>query len=678
MSTCADLELTLHRHDAETYTVELRLTLPDSDADVRLDVRPAALDVDALRACADPVEYGRALTASLFADAALRAAFAQARAAAQSADLPLRLRLLIGPGAAELHALHWETLRDPEADALLSTGEQVYFSRYLSSADWRPVRLRPQGDLRALVVIANPADLAEYSLAPLDVAAELARAREGLDDLPLTILPDAGRRATLNALLDALREEAPDILYLVAHGTLRQGEPWLWLEDDAGQTARVAGSDLTARLRELAQRPRLIVLASCESAGAGDGPALTALGPRLAGSGIPAVLAMQRQISMETVKRLLPRFFQEVQRDGQIDRALAVARGAVRDRPDAWQPALFMRLKSGRLWYVPGFGAEGGDFRQWPALLTNLKNGKCTPILGPGLGELLYGAPRDLAQALAAEYRYPLAPYERESLSQVTQYLAVTQYGDYPAEQLETWLRQSLQRRHAADLPAALRAPAEPALPDLWAAARTLPESRNPLAPYRQLAALPFPLYLTTLPDDLLLEELRAAGKDPQPWFCPWNEWVVETYYADETPCRPTAEQPVVFYLFGRLDDPATLVMTEDHYFDYLMGVTRNNDLIPEVVRAALTQHLLLFLGFQLDAWDTRAVFRSFFARQQFTRRRLPQIAAQIDPDEERILEPAQARKYLEDFCACNDAQFRVYWGSAAEFVQELARRAGK
>jgi energy-coupling factor transporter ATP-binding protein EcfA2 len=350
MSTCADLELTLHRHDAETYTVELRLTLPDSDADVHLGARPAPLDVDALRAYADPVEYGRALTASFFADPALRAAFAQARAAAQSADLPLRLRLLIGPGVAELHALHWETLRDPEEDALLSTGEQVYFSRYLSSADWRPVRLRPQGDLRALVVIANPDDLADDGLAAIDVAAELDRAREGLGDIPLTVLPDNGRRATLNALLDALREDTPDILYLVAHGALRKGEPWLWLEDADGQTAHVSGNDLTARLRELAQRPRLIVLASCESAGTGDGAALTALGPRLAESGIPAVLAMQKQISLETVKRLMPRFFQEVQRDGQIDRALAVARGAVRDRPDAWQPALFMRLKSGQLW----------------------------------------------------------------------------------------------------------------------------------------------------------------------------------------------------------------------------------------------------------------------------------------------------------------------------------------
>ncbi|HNT76364.1 MAG TPA: CHAT domain-containing protein [Anaerolineae bacterium] len=677
MSLCADLELSLHRHDAETYTVALRLSLPDEDTDRTLGPAEIALDLERLRAESDPAAYGRVLTASLFADPALRAAFAQARAAAQSADLPLRLRLLIGPGAAELHALHWETLRDPEDDALLSTGEQVYFSRYLSSADWRPVRLRPQGDLRALVAIANPTDLADAGLTPLDVAAELDRAREGLGDIPLTVLPANGRRATLTALIDALREDTPDVLYLVAHGMLRKGEPRLFLEDEAGQAAQVAGSDLTARLRELARRPRLIVLASCEGAGTGDGAALTALGPRLAESGIPAVLAMQERISLETVARLMPRFFQEVQRDGQIDRALAVARGAVRDRPDAWQPALFMRLKSGRLWYVPGFGDDKSGFDRWPALLQKIKLGKCTPVLGPGLGERLYGATRDLAQQLAVEHRYPLSPYERESLSQVTQYLAVTQGYDYPAGQLAAWLRQALQRRHAADLPANLRAPAEPDLPDLWAAARQLPDDRDPTAPYRALAALPFPLYLTTMPDDLLLEELRAAGKDPQPWLCPWNEWIVETYYADETPCRSTPEAPLVFYLFGRLDDPETLAVTEDHYFDYLIGVTRNNDLIPEVVRKALTQHLLFFLGFQLDAWDTRVIFRSFFEREG-RNRKLEHITAQVDPEEERILEPARARDYLAQFFKCKEAQLNVYWGSAAEFVQELARRWAK
>ena len=58
---------------------------------------------------------------------------------------------------------------------------------------------------------------------------------------------------------------------------------------------------------------------------------------------------MQGKISMQTVAEMMPVFFRELQIDGQIDRALAVARGSVRERPDHWMPALFMRLKSGRM-----------------------------------------------------------------------------------------------------------------------------------------------------------------------------------------------------------------------------------------------------------------------------------------------------------------------------------------
>ena len=64
---------------------------------------------------------------------------------------------------------------------------------------------------------------------------------------------------------------------------------------------------------------------------------------------------------METVATLMPRFFQELAADGQIDRALAVARGLVRDRPDAWMPALFLRLRGGRLWDSPAVSSGDDD-----------------------------------------------------------------------------------------------------------------------------------------------------------------------------------------------------------------------------------------------------------------------------------------------------------------------------
>jgi hypothetical protein len=119
------------------------------------------------------------LTQLFFADPGIQSAFAQARASAESVGLPLRIRLVIGPGIDELHRLRWETLTDPEDSSTLSTNENILLSRYQSSLDWRPVRLRARGELRALVMLANPTNLGEYSLSPIDVAGELERAKQG-------------------------------------------------------------------------------------------------------------------------------------------------------------------------------------------------------------------------------------------------------------------------------------------------------------------------------------------------------------------------------------------------------------------------------------------------------------------------------------------------------------------
>jgi hypothetical protein len=194
MNKYAELEIGLHRRDAGSYSVDFRFSQPESEADVRLaqsQSTQVTFDFDQLKEIAHDAEsYGAKLTHDFFADPAVSNAFSQARTSAQSLDYPLRLRLLIGPSAPELHSLRWETLRDPQDDTPLCTTENLLFSRYLSSLDWRPVRLRPQGELKALALIANPSDLGDYKLAAVDVDGELERARAALSDIPLTSLPD--------------------------------------------------------------------------------------------------------------------------------------------------------------------------------------------------------------------------------------------------------------------------------------------------------------------------------------------------------------------------------------------------------------------------------------------------------------------------------------------------------
>ncbi len=679
MTEYADLEIGIHRREAGSYTIEFRFSLPDSEADIRIGQDQAifaTIDQEELdQLVYSPVEYGRKLTESFFASPAIQTAFAQARATAESIDAAIRLRLLIGPSAPELHRVHWETWVDPQDGSPLSTDGNLHFSRYLSSKDWRPVRLRARGDLRALVVVANPSDLGDYNLAAVDVGGELARAEQGLGRILVTALPEHGddRRATAKDLFELLHTSEHDILYLVCHGALVKGEPWLWLEDQQGKVARLSGGELVTRMKELEKRPRLVVLASCESAGDGSGEALAALGPRLAESGIPAVLAMQGKISMQTVSEFMPLFFSELERDGRIDRALTVARGAIRHQPDYWMPALFMRLKSGRIWYVPGFGDEQDVFEKWQSIAGFIQEKTCTPILGPGFIDSVLGSRSEIAIRWAEEHGFPMELHYRDELPQVAQYVITHQSPAFLPIAYRGVLRDGILRRYGDGLPAELRESKSWTTAQMQQALGWVGEifaSTHADDPFKLLAQLRLPIYITTWTLDFMTQALIEAGAEPVVRICPWNKYVPKekALYEEE----PTPERPLVYHLFGHMSVPNSLVFSEDKYFDYLIGVTQNKDLIPEVVRAKLTSTSLLFLGFQMQDWEFRVFFRFLMAQESKEMLKLfSHAAAQIEPDEDRIVDVRRARQYLEEYYESESIE--IYWGNSEEFLKELS-----
>lgn len=680
MEQAIDLELALHQREVGQFTVEMRVISPGSDTDIRLGQEKAIhakFDLASLKKKAgSPGEYGLELTKALFADADLVKEFSKARTSAQTAKVPLRVRLVIGPSAMELNTLFWEALRDPEDEkAVLFSGEQVLLSRYISSGDWRPVTLRARSDLRALVAIANPSDLKEYELEPVKAEEELQRAREALKDIPVTALPASdGEHCTLEKILDCLRG-GYDILYIVAHGTFKDQEPWLWLENETGTVNRVSGYDLAKGMSGLENQPRLVVLASCQSAGAGDGEALQSLGPSLARGGIPAVIAMQGSISMPTVEKFMPVFFKELQKDGQIDRAVSAARSHVKDQDDFWMPVLFMRLRSGRIWYVPGFGAEAAaEFKKWHAIVSAIDEGTSTPILGGGLHEPLYGSNRELALALAQSSRFPLAQASSEALPQVTQFLSINQSISTLRSDLKKQIRNRIQSRLGPQLPEALKAANADVL-ELISHAGKLMRDANPAEQHRVLAEQKLPIYITTNYDNLMFDALKDANVDPQMVICPWNEDSrVPSIYDTEPTYTPSPARPLVYHLFGHFSVPESLVLTEDDHFEFLIGATKNKDLIPARVKRVLTDSALMFLGFQLDDWSFRIFFRYIMDLQGGSRRsNYAHIAVQVDPDEIRNINPGGARDYLEAYF--RSGAIDVYWGQSQDFLQALGRQ---
>jgi hypothetical protein len=678
----AELDIRLRRNGSQDYEVELRFNDPQSASELAPVSGRCEFDCGALNSH-DP-ECGRALAQQLFRDPPVARFFEEARSIAEAGGNPLRLRLTIDNEAAELHGIPWELMQDPSRDGLLSQSERFIFSRFMWSADWRRVELRPKRAMRALIVVASPGNVTDYRLSPIDVEGEIARATKALDGIGTDVL---GRQkaASLDNIVDALREDI-DILYLVCHGALvspgRTGAdeeaepvPWLFLEKEgeAGRVVdRVSGATFARRLADIQHLPRLAVLVSCESAGREQSAAAyqSSLAPRLARAGVPAVIAMQDRISVETANRLMPKFFQEVLADGRIDRAMAAARAVVRDRPDFWIPATFLRLRGGRIWYDSGFGDRKDAETRWNGLATAVQKCNFTPIVGWGLAETIYGSKSDLASRIAAAKSVPLSAHMAADLQLVSQYLLVSQCStDYAVDSIKEQMRTEVYARHRDSLGADFQdAPLSALLREVGRIHR---EREND--PIRMLAELPAPVIINASPDNILVEALKAAGKTPKVQYALWRKDAV----GELEDVRPTVESPLVFHVFGYFGNPESLVVTEDDHFEHLMGLGMNTQLIPRVVKNALVDNSMFFVGFRLTDWTFRVLFRivrSLLGGSSRQKMR-PHVGVQIEPDGSLFTEAEDARKYLKLYC--EEAQVPMFWGNCEEFLTELKQHLG-
>ena len=130
-------------------------------------------------------------------------------------------------------------------------------------------------------------------------------------------------------------------------------------------------------------------------------------------------------------------------------------------------------------------------------------------------------------------------------------------------------------------------------------------------------------------------------------------------------------------YLFGNMEtpspeDPDSLVLTENDYFNYLIEVSQNGNALPPGVRSALVDGSLLFLGFRVEEWDFRVLFRTIMKQQgRRLRDKYSHVAAQIDPEEGQTIDPERARRYLERYFEGDKVS--IFWGSVDDFAARLS-----
>lgn len=640
----AEIELALNPLGQSLYQVELRISDPTTDL-----LRPPAQGQAILNpeTFADleskPLEYGKLLATQVFSGPDIQRDWTEALTAFRAKDLEIRLRLRLASGDITLQTFRWELLTALDGDTPLSTSKEIHFSRFLSSRDWRNAKLRPRQNLKATIAIAAPTNLKEsLNLAPIDIAKESVPILAALKGIETTLLPHP---LTLKSLTEAL-QTSPDILYLVCHGMAGMADdinPLLILANDQGLAAITAAKELTAEIARLDPPPRLVVLASCQSAA----PSETTLATLLAAAGIPAVVAMQGNISMASIQEAMPRFFGELLKDGQIDRALSTARFEVRDRHDAWMPVLLLRLKSGRIWYEPGFSAPNSTADFWGDLCLQIHAGNALPIIGP---DLVVGASSEIALKLATEEGFPLSPADRNDLAKVAQYLAITKGIDYTRKTIQ----QAILNQKSAN--------------------------------FDPIAKLPLSAFINATAHGKILTTLKANDKQPLAILSKWRRTPT-----NPSPVAPQIEasefsvdRPLVYSIFGDCQVPDHWVLTEDDFFDFTVSASQYK-LIPPHVSSLFCTRSLLFLGFSLDSWIFRALFRMIMMQEGISLQQgKTHIGVQLDPEDARFTDPERARKYLINYFASTrrgsrgEPQIDVYWGSSVDFLNQLTDELAK
>jgi hypothetical protein len=291
--------------------------------------------------------FGGRLFRAVF-DEELRPTLLRSLDEARRRDAGLRLRVRLS-GAPELADWPWEYLYDTNANRFLNLSVETPVVRYLELSE--PARaLSVQPPLKVLVMISGPSDVRR-----LDVDAEWDRIKSAVADLEDRNLISVERleAANLAALQRSLRRGEYHIFHYVGHGGYdhQTQDGVLLLEGMDGRSRPVSGQDLGTLLHDH-RSLRLVVLNSCEGARTSPTDPFAGTAQSLVQQGIPAVIAMQFEITDEAAILLSHEFYAALSDGYPVDTALGEARKAIfaSGNEVEWAtPVLYMRSANGRI-----------------------------------------------------------------------------------------------------------------------------------------------------------------------------------------------------------------------------------------------------------------------------------------------------------------------------------------
>jgi hypothetical protein len=313
----------------------------------------------------------------------------------------------------------------------------------------------------------------------------------------------------------------------------------------------------------------------------------------------------------------------------------------------------------------------------WGTIRDSIKDGRCVPFLGAGVNVSVQGGYDGLRLGSQVS-EYLLSQLLGRDETALHELISVVPDPEVKATLEEKY--SDLVTPRARDLArVALHIQSRPGGRSrlLELIAQSLPdESKQPSPLLRTLARLPFRLIVTTNYDRLLERALyEETNVEPVVIAQPTRgfdakqqrEW--RRRLAGLVPDNPSPrgkDEPVIVYkihgTFG--DDDVDLVISEEDYIEFLsVAGPESERSMPRLIRQLIVDSNLLFLGYALEDWNFRALYKG--------------LVEQLPPHKQRSSFAIQWKPstFWAEFWAKKNV--RIYDVDLYEFGDELQKRTG-
>lgn len=291
----------------------------------------------------------------------------------------------------------------------------------------------------------------------------------------------------------------------------------------------------------------------------------------------------------------------------------------------------------------------------WEEILNSIDEQGCTPFIGAGASAAWIPSASEVSSQMAIKYGYPLD--DAKELDRVSQYVAIEKGDMVP----KTHIVRTLKEMKPPDF--------------------SKLEYKD--TPHAVLADLNLPLYITTNYDEFMEQAIIYRGKRvPDSEFCRWNDFLkikakIPSVLSNEY--NLDKDRPLVYHLHGHIKFPQSLVLTETDYLEFLINLSKDEEILPYQINTALNSTSLLFIGYSLRDVNFRFIFRGlmhYLGTGLGSGLQLPSIAVQL-PSGFTTEKQERALQYLNQY---NKSMFkvRVYWGDVNKFSTELRDRWDK